>query len=270
MRTDTTKLPYFKFMVQDWLSGDIQSLDLETQAIFINLVALMWKDGGVYSKPIGVLLFRCGFRPDQESKLMESLDMLKELGIIYVDEKGYMRVKFIDEQLAELTQDHEQKVVAGKLGAKKRWGKQSHGTAIAPLYHTDTESDTELDTDITPKACDEQKRDAEKKPKSKPETWKTSYEIYLTGCREALAELQNDTEFIKLQEKFHPDVDIRLSLEKAFFNFWGTEAGWKHKKKSRTADLDWVSTFRNAIDKNRVFKPKQSSTKRYNPSSVLG
>ena len=141
MKNDTTKLPYFKFMVQDWLSGDLQASEMRTQGVFMNLVALMWRDGGVYSKPMAVLCTRCRL---PLAELEKELDMLKELGVIYVDDDGYLRVKFVDEQLGELTQDHEQKVVAGKLGAAKRWGKQTHSTAIAPPCHID--KDTDIDT----------------------------------------------------------------------------------------------------------------------------
>jgi hypothetical protein len=139
------KLPYYKFMVQDWLSGDVQAMSLTHQAIFTNLCAIIWKDGGVYSKPIAVLQHRCRI---DETELQEALDNMKELGIIYVDDNGYLRVKFIDEQIQELTQAHEQKVLAGKLGAEAKRNKHSYSTAIAPLKHTDTDTDTDS---ITPK-----------------------------------------------------------------------------------------------------------------------
>jgi hypothetical protein len=142
MKNDTTRLPYFKFMVDKWLAGDIQACEMKTQGVFMNLVALMWRDGGVYSKPIAVLCSRCRL---PLAELEKELDMLKELGVIYVDDDGYLRVKFVDEQLGELTQDHDQKVLAGKKGAEKRWGKQTHSTAIAPPCHIDTDKDIDID-----------------------------------------------------------------------------------------------------------------------------
>jgi hypothetical protein len=50
-----------------------------------------------------------------------------------------------------------------------------------------------------------------------------------------------------------------LSLEKSVVNFWSTEAGWKHKKKGRAAQVDWKMTLTNAIDLNKVYKPHGNS-----------
>ena len=75
-----------------------------------------------------------------------------------------------------------------------------------------------------------------------------------------------DTNFIAEQERFNPNLDIKLSMEKAVTNFWGTEAGWKYKKKSRTNDLDWKRTLTNAIDMNKVYKQKGQLN---NPSTMV-
>lgn len=96
--------------------------------------------------------------------------------------------------------------------------------------------------------------------------WKDDFEIYKTELTEKYEELINDPEFIKEQEKFHPGVDIKLSLEKACKNFWATEAGWKNKKKKKTQDINWKLTFVNAIDLNKVYKPKNSSG--FNPADT--
>jgi len=84
--------------------------------------------------------------------------------------------------------------------------------------------------------------------------WKSSFEIYLNELNEVYNELITDQNFIQEQERFNPGVDISLSLEKAKANFWGKEAGWKHKKKSRTKTIDWKQTFINAIPLNKVPK----------------
>jgi len=84
--------------------------------------------------------------------------------------------------------------------------------------------------------------------------WKSSFEIYLQEMNKVYDEMINDIAFIQEQEKFNPGVDILLSLEKAKANFWGKEAGWKHKKKSRTKTIDWRQTFINAIPLNKVPK----------------
>lgn len=95
--------------------------------------------------------------------------------------------------------------------------------------------------------------------KSKEEeskTWKDDFDIYKSELREEYLKLIKDKEFIKTQEKFHPNLDIQLSLEKACTNFWATEAGWRHKKKKRSKEINWKTTLTNAIDLNKVYKPK--------------
>ena len=89
-------------------------------------------------------------------------------------------------------------------------------------------------------------------------SWKNDFKVYLKGLRIAYQKLIKDPEFIKTQEKFHPNVDIKLSLEKACTNFWATEAGWMHKKKKRSKEINWQTTLTNAIDMNKVYKPRES------------
>ena len=88
--------------------------------------------------------------------------------------------------------------------------------------------------------------------------WKNDFEIYKSELNEVYNKLIFDYEFIATQEKLNPNVDVGLSLEKAVLNFWATEAGWKHKKKSRSKELDWKSTLTNSISQsfNKVYKQK--------------
>jgi hypothetical protein len=84
-------------------------------------------------------------------------------------------------------------------------------------------------------------------------TWRNDFETYKSGLREVYLKLISDKEYINSQAKYYPNVDIKLSLEKACTNFWATEAGWKHKKSKRSKDIDWKSTLTNAIAKNKVY-----------------
>ncbi|HAT76073.1 MAG TPA: hypothetical protein DCS19_04320 [Flavobacterium sp.] len=86
--------------------------------------------------------------------------------------------------------------------------------------------------------------------------WKTDFEFYKSELRKVYKELISDALFILEQEKFNPNVDIKLSIEKACTNFWATEAGWNKKKKSRPCpkNIDWKSTLTNAISMNKVYK----------------
>lgn len=79
-------------------------------------------------------------------------------------------------------------------------------------------------------------------------SWRDSFEVYLAECKEAVGSILADDAFIAQQKQFHPDIDIALSIEKSVADFWGTDAGWKRKKASRTAIIDWPATFRNALN----------------------
>ena len=93
---------------------------------------------------------------------------------------------------------------------------------------------------------------------SDSDTWRYSFGIYLKELSEKHLELIKDEEFISLQEKYNPNVDIVLSIEKAINNFWGTEAGWKNKKSKRTKVINWKSTLTKAIDMNKVYKQRDN------------
>lgn len=77
--------------------------------------------------------------------------------------------------------------------------------------------------------------------------WRTSFEEYEKQASEAYDRITADAEWMQERKKYHPNLDIRLSLEKAFNDFWGQEAGWAHKKKSKTDIINWDMTFKNAL-----------------------
>lgn len=87
-------------------------------------------------------------------------------------------------------------------------------------------------------------------------SWRNNFEEYKNQLREVHRKLIKDTEWLEQQEKYYPNVDIKLSLEKACVNYWATEAGWKYKKKQKTKEIDWKATLTNAIGMNKVYKPR--------------
>lgn len=97
--------------------------------------------------------------------------------------------------------------------------------------------------------------------------WKNDFEFYKSELRKVYKELIADVNFILEQEKFNPNIDIKLSIEKACTNFWATEAGWKHKKKSRSKEIDWKSTLTNAISMNKVYK--NTSDQKKIPTAII-
>lgn len=98
--------------------------------------------------------------------------------------------------------------------------------------------------------------------------WRSNFEVYKTEELEAFKKITSDFSFISERQKYHPNIDILLSLEKAHADFWATEAGWKNKKSTKSKEIDWTTTYKNALSlkSNQVYinknklpeKPKYS------------
>ena len=89
-------LPFFKFDAESWLTGKVQVLTVDEIGIFINLAARIWKAGGSL-KNDRFLPRLLGASRDQFDAAMQ--DFL-ELEII-AETDGFLRIKFLDDQLAE-------------------------------------------------------------------------------------------------------------------------------------------------------------------------
>lgn len=108
--------------------------------------------------------------------------------------------------------------------------------------HMGGHMETETDTDIKDVYLEKK----EVKEKEKP-LWYTSFQEYEKEAGEAFDRIVSDTAWLQERKKYHPALDIYLSLEKAFNDFWGQEAGWQHKKKSKSDKINWDLTFKNAL-----------------------
>jgi len=96
---------------------------------------------------------------------------------------------------------------------------------------------------------------------NKENTWRNDFNIYLSECKHSYELFMTDLELLKTQQRLNPNINIKLSIEKGFVNFWGTEAGWKHKKKSRSDKIDWNRTIINSIDLNKIYYTKEELSK---------
>ena len=86
-------------------------------------------------------------------------------------------------------------------------------------------------------------------------TWRENFEIYLSELNAAYNYLTSDEEFIKQQEKYNPNLDIVLSIEKSITGYWGTAEGWKKKRSDKKLKTpDWKATFQKTIEYNKVLK----------------
>jgi hypothetical protein len=96
------------------------------------------------------------------------------------------------------------------------------------------------------------------KEESEGKTWKDDFSIYQAEEQAAYESLINDPVWIADRQKYHPNLDIKLSAEKAHVDYWSTEAAWSHKKKQRSKNCDWRRTYNNALTQrcNQVWKNK--------------
>lgn len=97
---------------------------------------------------------------------------------------------------------------------------------------------------------------ADAKKVAAAKSWRDDFEVYKSELKEAFDKILSDKDFVENRQKYHPNLDIRLSLQKSYEDYWATEAGWKKKKSSKAKEIDWPATFRKALDQpqNRVYK----------------
>ena len=135
---------------------------------------------------------------------------------------------------------------------------------VSSTSRTDVLEDAEI-IDISEDAGKNSKRvRAREKPETPKEvTWRDSFEVYLQDCRDAWKRWVGNREWMAERQRFNPGVNIKLTLEKACKEFWATEAGWLHKKKSRCKTIDWKRIFEYAISQktNRVYERSKDNSR---------
>lgn len=93
-----------------------------------------------------------------------------------------------------------------------------------------------------------------------PVSWRTDIDIYKRELAQAVSDIKRDTAWLEKMERFYPNVDIVASIDKAVFEYWSQECGWRNKKQKR-GQINWRLTFSKALNMafNRVYKNKQSA-----------
>lgn len=99
--------------------------------------------------------------------------------------------------------------------------------------------------------------------------WRESFEIYLSDLTKEFESIKQDPAWIEKQEKYNPGVDILLSIEKAIDAYWNSEKAWKKKKASRIEQIDWRATLKNAINMNKVYKPRPQAQNQTRPGQII-
>lgn len=104
---------------------------------------------------------------------------------------------------------------------------------------------------------------SETKSKSADERW--GKEKYFESELAAYNDLLNDAEWLLTQEKYHPGLNVRLSLEKAHTQFWGTDAGWDFSKRKKSKAKNWKLQYANALCQkvNQVWNKKETNNKNF-------
>jgi len=131
------ELSYFRFHPDEWLTGDITLENFETQGVFINLCAYLWKKDN--SVPIARLKQRYG-------RVKNSIwDTLFNKNILKKDDKDNVYIEFLAQQFEAIKNNSKVLSDFGVIGAKKRWG--GHRVAIASDSLLDKDNDKDKDKD---------------------------------------------------------------------------------------------------------------------------
>lgn len=106
------ELPFFKFNPAEWLQGDITLHDYSVQGVFSNIMALYWQRDCVMT--LALLKQRLSNGCEQIKSLIETGVILHE------KESDKINIKFLDEQLIELSQLRSKRVKAGHAGVQAK------------------------------------------------------------------------------------------------------------------------------------------------------
>lgn len=221
-------LPYFRFTPQEWQNGDISLLDISIKGLFIDICSFYWvRDCSITQ---AMLEQKFANNKTEISQLFSSNIIKKNI------ENDFIIIEFLNEQFDELTELRKRRQLAGSKGGKVS------SNAKAKL-----------------KQCSSYKDKKDKKDNII--LWKTDFEIYKKECNEGYKKFFENENLLKEQERLNPGINVRLSIEKGYKNFWCKEAGWKHKKTSRTKTIDWESTIINSIALNKVYYTREELAK---------
>lgn len=101
-------LPYFKFIVTEWLTGDITFEDLSVQGLFVNVCALYWQR-------------ECKLTTEDINRRYKNPELLKQLIGRYLKVKnGNVSIKFLDEQFGEFEFISKRNSKNGKNGGRPK------------------------------------------------------------------------------------------------------------------------------------------------------
>jgi len=182
---------------------------------------------------------------DEETILSALIELVDENVLTIEDDLIYQKRMVKDGNTSE-----ERSKAGKKGGGNPNLHKQNHKQTPKQNNKQNTEYENEYEYEDN---------NTEKGGVGETKTWKSDYEIYHKECHEAFYEFLNNSEKMNQQKELNPGVDVALSIKKGYENFWKTKAGWQHKKKKRTKEIDWEATIINSIDLNKVYLPRNAT-----------
>ena len=102
------ELPFFMFEPSEWMFGRIQRQPDEIKAMFIDLICKYWHKRCE-------MLFR-----DARLDFGDGIDNLVDSEIVTVDDEGYVRINFLDEQMEQIGEKSKKNSLAGRRSAELR------------------------------------------------------------------------------------------------------------------------------------------------------
>lgn len=247
--------PYFPLYVQDFLTDEkLMECSASATGVYIRLMCIMHK-----SEEYGVILLKqkdkqtdkqvenfayklAKFLPYSFDVIFESLTELISEGVIILDEDKLVQKRMVKDNSISIV-----RAEAGSKGGKntqfakaKPKAKRQANNKANSEYENDNNS-IDINTEV-----------------SKDKTWRNDFSIYLDNCKDGYKDFVENKELMKEQERLNPGINIPLTIERGFKNYWGKEVGWKQKKKSKTNKIDWEQTIINSISNriNRVYLQK--------------
>lgn len=196
------------------------------------LVEMLYEEGGYMPTEYE----RISFELRTDTKVIQSIINDFELFKTDLD-------KFWSDAVLERLQERCDKSEKARESINKRWNKYRNNTNV--IRSNDKRNTIK-------------ERKEEEIKKDNNNTWRDSFEVYLTECKQAYKLFMEDCDIMKEQIRLNPGVNVPLTIEKGFKNFWGTDVGWKHKKKSKCKDINWSQTIINSISSslNKIYGPR--------------
>jgi len=131
--------------------------------------------------------------------------------------------------------------------------KPNSGETILRENHT-MEKEESLYKELNKEEDLNKEEELNKQQNEKTDEWRHNYTVYRMLVDSGVNMLLSDSEYKSKYEDWFVNVDYEKTVEKTAY-WWLSDIGWDFcKKKRKTNNLNFYSTLKNNLDKNRVYK----------------